>query len=106
MNEPVENVINNVFDMCRDWLNHYEELKGDKWFRRKWITPEIEKSYNFENKDLIFKLAKDMYYAGYDGTLDAKPDFKDLSFNESVLWITKAMVIINKYNISEKIEKE
>ena len=64
MSEPVKNVINDVFDMCRDWLSHYEEWKGDKWFRRKWITPEIEKSYNFENKDLIFKLAKDMYYAG------------------------------------------
>ena len=43
-----------------------------------------------------------MYYAGYDGTLNDKPDFDELGFNEKVLWITKAMVIINKYNVTKK----
>ena len=105
MSEQLENVINSMFEEWKDWLSKYEEWKGDKWFRRKWLTPELEKMYNFENKDLILQLAKDMYYAGYDGTLNTKPDFKDLSFNETVFWVTTAMVLVNKYNISEK-EKE
>ena len=102
MNEQSENVISSVFEHWKNWLKHYEEWKGDKWFRKKWTTPELDNWSNFENKDLIFKLAKDMYYAGYDGTLNDKPDFDELGFNEKVLWITKAMVIINKYNVTKK----
>ena len=95
-----ENVIHDLISEWKDWLKNYELWKGDKWFRKKWVTPELEKTYEFENKELIFKLAKDMYYAG--STFEHKRDWYDLSLEETANWILKAVVLVNKYNITEK----
>ena len=101
MNEQsVEDAIRNLISKWKDWLKNYEVWKGDKWFRKKWVTPELEKTYEFENEELILKLAKDMYYAG--STFEHKLDWYDLSLEEASNWILKAVNIVNKYNITEK----
>ncbi len=100
----VKSVVLDIFSKWRDWLSHYDEWKGDNWFRKKWVTPELEKTYDFKNKQLILKLAKDMYYAG--STFEHKPEWCDLSLEDSANWVLKAVVLVNKYNITEKPTKE
>ena len=42
MNAHLKEEIDKLLDMHRDWLEHYEERKGDKWFRKKWVTDKIK----------------------------------------------------------------
>lgn len=103
MREQSENVVEYWIDKFKDLFKNYEERKGSNWFRKKWITPELEKTYQFENKELILKLAKDMYYFGYDGTLDnRRKDWNTLTLDQAAVWITKAAALVSKYNITEK----
>lgn len=41
----VKESIDKLLDKHKDWLEHYEEMKGDRWFRKKWITDKIRSVY-------------------------------------------------------------
>ena len=104
MKEHLKDVIDSVLAKSKCWLEKYEEWKGDKWFRKKWTTPEIVKTYNIDNEEFVKQLAKDMYYAGMDinGQLSRQADFDDLPIVEAAAWLSKAMVLNEKYNITKR----
>ena len=106
MIERVEDVISEIFDNWKYVLKNDEGRKGDNWFRKKWVTPEIQQKLFIKDEAFIKQFARDLYNAGVRVDRDERPEFDDLSITEAAFWLTKAMVINEKYDITLKNKKE